>query len=309
MKAAEKTILTAFLEKTLNFSAEKVAPLFKENGDESELQPEALNELLTADAARVQGFKANEKTMFDNGFKKAQSEVLSKTEKDIKDEFGVTSEKTGIDLLKEIISTKTPTDKKIDADTIKVHPEFLKLESEWKKQAKIELEAKGKEFEDYKTEVSQKETFNRIAKKADEYLSKLKPILTNDPVKAANQKQLLINELKGFTFQENGDEIIVMKDGKRFEDAHGKPISLETLVKEKSGQYWDFKDGGHHSGTGADNNNANPNQGNNANSAKSKYTGELPKNETDFHRIFPTLKAEDRIEFSKHEAVIAIVGE
>jgi hypothetical protein len=301
MKVAEKEIITAFLGKTLNLAPERVASLFVKNGDDEDLAPNALETLTAADAERVQSFKTKGETQFDNGYKKAQAETLAKLEKDMKEKAGIESDKKGIELFEEILSTAAKHDNKLDADKIKIHPEFLKLEKDWKKAAAAELEAKAQELETFKSQVAQEKTFSNVAKKFETSLQALKPILSKDPNKAANQKSVVLDKLKGYTFQENGDdEPIVLKDGKRLEDKHGKPISFSTLVKETAGEYFDFEDGGHHSGTGAENTNGTNGAPGKEAGVKTKWTGRIPQNEEDRVTLFASLKTpEERMSFQE----------
>lgn len=301
MKAEEKKIITAFLEKTLNYSADKVAQVFVKNGDDEELVPNALDILLPDDVARIQTIKDAGKTMFDNGYKKAQGEVLSKMEADIKAKFGIDSDKQGIELIEETIAAKIPAAGKgaLDDDKVKTHKVFLDREKELLKQikdAETAGETKLKEFQDG---VAKEKTFSDVSAKANTVLEGLKPILSKDPVKAANQKKLLMDELGGFSYEKNGDDIIILnKEGKRHEDQHGKPISFDTLVKETANKYWDFEQGEEHQGSGADK--GAQNQG--AAGAKNKWTGKLPNNDEEFTAIFNSIPENDheqRIAFNK----------
>jgi len=57
MKKSEKDTLITFFGKTLNLTAEDVAPIFEEKGDDHELKSDALKVLLGHDATRVKTFK------------------------------------------------------------------------------------------------------------------------------------------------------------------------------------------------------------------------------------------------------------
>src|SRR6478736_2638624 len=106
MKADEKKLLIEFFGKTLNLTAEDVAPIFETKGDDEELKSDALSVLLKHDAARVTKLKGDvatiEKDQFDKGYKKAEAVVLQKLEKDVKEKFGVSSDKQGLELFEEI---------------------------------------------------------------------------------------------------------------------------------------------------------------------------------------------------------------
>jgi hypothetical protein len=293
MKKEEVSIFTDYLVKTQGLTADEVTSLFETKDEEQVLISTALDKLLPHDVKRVKGFKDKIEEARTKGYDKAKAEVLSKYEQELKDKLGVTSEKVGPELHEEILE-KFAKGSNLDADKIKVHPEYLKIEKELKRQHKEELDKKEKEFTEFKTGVEKEKIFGTISNKALEKLAELKPILSKDANKAANQKKVLIDELKGYDFQENGDDIVIMKEGKRLEDMHGKPISFETLVKETAGKYWDFESGTHHSGSGADNNpGQKPGQGA-AGGADNPYKGKI-KSEGDFSKYFNEAKtAQDR---------------
>ena len=106
MKQNEKQTITAFIGKTLNLPAEEVAALFKADGDEETFSETALDSLLKHDATRVQTFTSKNQEFFDNGFKKAQKEALTKFEKDIKEKYNVSEDKQGLDLIESVVMAK-----------------------------------------------------------------------------------------------------------------------------------------------------------------------------------------------------------
>lgn len=280
MKKPEQDILTAFLGKTLNMPTEKVATLFKKNGEEDELTAEALSTLLTEDASRVKAFKEENDTYFLNGQKKATKEFGINRDKEIKEKFAITSEKIGLELIEEVLTAKTGA-ATLDVEKVKVHPEFLKMEKELAaKIAETETTWKSK-FDLREQELVEEKTFSNISTKADTLLAELKPILSKDPEKAKNQKQLLINELKGFKYQDNNGELTILKsDGKRLEDIHGKPVGFDSLIKEISSKYWDFETATSRSGTGATND-TDTGKGDNG---ATKWSGTTPKNDDEFSK-------------------------
>lgn len=97
-----------------------------------------------------------------------------------------------------------------------------------------------------------------------------------------------MGDIKSYEFIDQNGELIVMKEGKRLEDLHGKPISFDALIKENAAKHWDFEEGTGRAGAGADNDAAAKAAAAAAKAGK-KYKGELPKTEEEFGRIFPTL--------------------
>lgn len=282
MKKAEKEILVDVLGTTLNLPADKVESLFTQTdpkSDEFEFATEAKKTILDANIERVKTFKEKETEEFQKGFKKAKKEERSALEKEIKDKFpDVKSEKIGLELIEDIITSKTKAPE-LEADKVKLHPEFLNLEKETNKRIK-ELEAEWKQkFDARETELAEAATFSNVTAKAMSHLKTLNPILPSDEKKAANQLKLLQDDLKGYKYTDNNGEIVITtKEGKRLEDAHGKPITFETLIHNQASQYWDFAQGEDRSGSGASNDAAKKA----AIAAGKKFTGTLPKNDEEF---------------------------
>lgn len=301
MKAEEKKLLTEFLGKTVNLPAEIVATLFeKKDGEEDEtFTANASKIMLDADAARIKGIKEKLETAYGDKHSKAKSEILTKYEADLKAKHGIESDKQGIELIDEIIAAKIPADKATDEDKIKRSKIYMDLEKEMAKKVKEATEAGELKVKEIEQNYAKKETFSTVKTHAEKLLSDLKPILSKDADKAANQKKILMDELNGYEFELNGNEITVLKEGKRLEDQHGKPVSFASLVKDTAGKYWDFEQGDTHQGAGAGKNPA-ASGNNGAAGAATKYNGKLPANDEEYSAIFLTLKtAEERIAFDQ----------
>jgi hypothetical protein len=303
MNSKEKSILIEFFGKTLNLTAEDVAPIFEKKGDDEELKSDALTVLLKHDATRVKTFKDEvataEKAAFDKGHKKAASEILPKLEKSIREKFDFDSEKQGLDLIEEIISSKTKVPEMED-DKVKIHPAYTKLEKESAKRQK-DIEAEWtKKLEDKEKEIARKEVLGTVKKSTIAELSKLNPVFgTKDDQKINNQiDQLLMKDLEQYDYLDQNGQMIVMKEGKRLEDEHGKPVTFESLVKAKASKHWDFAEGQNRAGAGASNDDAAAAAA--AAAAGKKYKGPIPKTEEEFNKIFPTLKdSDERIELTE----------
>lgn len=283
-----KDFLIALLGKTLNMAPDKVAALF--NADGTELLPTALNEILTADATRVQTIKAENQTYFDNGFKKAQVEVLSKSEKDIKAKFAIVSDKVGLDLIDEIVTLKAGEKANLEPDKVKLHPEYLKLQDELTNKLKESETSWKTKYDTREAEIGREKTFAVISKKADALLSGYG--LPEDEKLRDNQKKLLHLELNKYGFQQHNDDfVIVDADGKPVNDEHGHRKNFDTLVQEIASQYWPKLEGQGKSGSGAQNNG-----GQGAGAAKlNPYKGKI-KSEQDYISLVGQAKtAEERI--------------
>jgi len=197
--------LASYLQK-IGVEDGKVASLFNEDG--TELTAEAVNMLLQHDATRVQKFKADGTTLFNQGHQKGLGEGAQKIEKDIKEKFALHSDKQGIELIDEILAIKTPTlpaDNKLDENKVKLHPTFVAMQDELNKKVKeTESEWSGK-LNEFKDSIQKEVLFNEVVNKAKGIVLGMKPVLPADVTKAERQMQLLINDLKLFDFQRTED--------------------------------------------------------------------------------------------------------
>lgn len=235
--------LIAFLGTTLNLDKDAVAALLNADGSP---KPEALKTLTEKDAARVAGINAKGKEQFDNGYKKAEKEILTKMEKELKEKYKLTaSDKQGLELIEEIVETTKPAPgktKEITDDDVMKHPKYkelqLKAEADLKK-TKEELEGKLTETQ---TAQKKRETFEKVKTQALAQLDSMHPIFSSDPVKAANQKAIFLRELESFEYDVKEDgSITVLKDNKIYKNAHENIVSFKDLAKEIADKYYDYK--------------------------------------------------------------------
>ncbi len=290
-----KTIITGLLSKAYNFDNGKIAELFKDGETElsEEQQTEILNKILEIDAQRVENIKksVDKKDAFQDGFKKAKSEVLTDFEKGLKEKFGVESDKTGLELVEELVSKKSEGGQGGDVteDAIKRSKVFQDMESNLKKQittVKTEYETKINEIQDgYKAE----QTFSNVSQKALQIFNGLNPILPQNKTVADNQVKFFVNSLKDFKFDVQDERIVVMdKDGKVLEDGHGNSRSFEDIVKETASGLFEFKANNGGSGSG--------NGGQGQGGSGSSYAGNVPKTFEELEKVMSdaSISIEDR---------------
>ena len=291
-----KTIITGLLSKAYNFDNGKIAELFKDGETElsEEQQTEILNKILEIDAQRVENIKksVDKKDAFQDGFKKAKSEVLTDFEKGLKEKFGIESDKTGLELVEEVVSKKSEGGQGGDVteDAIKRSKVFQDMESNLKKQittVKTEYETKINEIQDgYKAE----QTFSNVSQKALQIFNGLNPILPQNKTVADNQVKFFVNTLKDFKFDVQDERIVVMdKDGKVLEDGHGNSRSFEDIVKETASGLFEFKANNGGSGSG---NGGQQGQG----GSGSSYAGNVPKTFEELEKVMSdtSISIEDR---------------
>lgn len=280
-----KTIITGLLSKAYNFDNGKIAELFKDGETElsEDQQKEILQKLLDEDAKRVEAIKksVDTKPAFQDGFKKAQGEILTKFEKDLKEKFGLESDKMGLELVEELVSKKSEGGQGGDLteDAIKRSKVFQDMESNLKKQittVKTEYETKINEIQDgYKAE----QTFSNVSQKALQIFNGLNPILPQNKTVADNQVKIFVNSLKDFKFDVQDERIVVMdKDGKVLEDGHGNSRSFEDIVKETASGLFEFKANNGGSGSG---NGGQQGQG----GSGSSYAGNVPKTFEELEKV------------------------
>ena len=290
-----KTIITGLLSKAYNFDNGKIAELFKDGETElsEEQQKEILQKLLDEDAKRVEAIKksVDTKPAFQDGFKKAQGEILTKFEKDLKEKFGLESDKMGLELVEELVSKKSEGGQsgELTEDAIKRSKVFQDMESNLKKQittVKTEYETKINEIQDgYKAE----KTFSNVSQKALQIFNGLNPILPQNKTVADNQVKFFVNTLKDFKFDVQDERIVVMdKDGKVLEDGHGNSRSFEDIVKETASGLFEFKANNGGSGSG--------NGGQGQGGSGSSYAGNVPKTFEELEKVMSdtSISIEDR---------------
>lgn len=245
-----------------------------ENADEKSV----ISKILELDTQRVEKLKTSggKDGTFQDGYAKAKKEVLSDFEKQLKETFEIESEKTGLDLITEILTAKTSEAGKkgqLTDDDVKKHPVYQAAEKAFKKQLT------DKETE-YKTKLSEVEsaakkaqTFSSVKDNALAILDGLNPIYAKNPKVATTIKNQFLNELQGFEFERQADgSWLVTKDGKVVEDGHGHGKSFEDIIKETAESYFEFQE--NNGGQNAGNENKDSGSGGNVTVPKFKNQAE-----------------------------------
>jgi hypothetical protein len=241
----EKDLMMGVLTKFFNKTEDEISDLiYGKDGEDVVLKEDAAEALISLDEARVKrlrdesGEGATKK--FDEGYKKAQKEVLTRFEKDIREKFGVESDKSGIDLVADVVSGASKGDK-ITLDKIKTHPDFLKIEKEWADVKEKELASVREEFESFKNSIEHSKVMENVRSAAKKEFLKLNPVLSQDPAKAESQTELFLSGFNKYGYDLVGDDIIVKNGDTRLEDKHGNPVKFSSFVKEKADELFDFR--------------------------------------------------------------------
>lgn len=249
-----KNIVLGYLSKTLGISEDEAAELLftKSEDDKLEIKDDALKTLLAKDKDRVTTIKTaaagNKTEIYDEAYADAKKKVLAKEEKKLAKKYGIEGDDFKLDtLVADIIAKETESGgggKELTEDRIKKSSTYLALE----RAKKEELDAlKNTHLEEVKTiraDYLRTETVGKVKKSVLSYFDELNPILSGDPTKANNQRENFATRFTNnynYELQENGEPLVLDKEGKRVEDGHGNAKSLKDLVKEDANLYYDFK--------------------------------------------------------------------
>jgi hypothetical protein len=194
------------------------------------------------DTARVKTLNDKiEKDKFQEGYKKAKSEVLTTAEKEKKERYGITSDLTGQELDDFIISEKLKEAGATGEDAIKKSPTYIQLETKMKKELQDLKTASDKKLQEVEASYKKEGIFTKVGANAIDILTGLNPVLPKNATVAETYKKDFLNELKGYEYEMQDDgTIIVSKEGKRLEDAHGNALSYEEHVKKIAGNRFEF---------------------------------------------------------------------
>ena len=119
MKADEQTKLNETLSKVFKLDAEKLATLYNEAGELTDL-----NIVIEADEKRVAKFNTEKTAQYNRGIK----EGAGKIEKELKEKFAVDSDLVGVELVDSIVIKQTEEAQERSKDITK-HPDYIKLEA------------------------------------------------------------------------------------------------------------------------------------------------------------------------------------
>jgi len=240
----QEVMLNAF-SKYFNKTDDELLEMLYDKGEDDALvlKEGVADMLIDLDTKRIERIRkeASESATkkFDDFAKKTKKDVMTKLESELKQKYGVESDKTGVELVEEITASLS-VGGGITEDNIKTNPIYLKLEREIKEGFKGELEEKERVFNEFKDNVERNAKLGDVKKKAREVFLGLSPVLSVDAAKAERQTQEFLNRLNGHDFIIDGDTIMIKRGDGRLEDGHGNPVSFESFVKGEAEQLYDF---------------------------------------------------------------------
>jgi hypothetical protein len=229
----EKKILNGFLGKTLKLSDEVLASLYNDAGELTSIEP-----ALKADETRIADHKKENTNQYNRGLKEAST----KLEKSIRDQFGVDSDKIGIELVEEVVLKEKAKVSKADGEVDEKHPKIIELKSQHDKALKEKDKELAKKLEEQQTGFNKMKNVEKIKEMAWVEIQGKNPILPEDAKKATTWKNTFLREIEQGNYQINEDGTIVVldKEGKPATDPHGHLISFNDHIVELSDRYFEF---------------------------------------------------------------------
>lgn len=233
-------ILRGLLSKAYKLTDGEITALL-ENAETKE--SEVLTAVLAKDAERIASIKPKDGETFQDGYKKAKKEERTAFEKEIKEKYGVEADRTGLELIDAVLEAKTPAPKAgdITEDDVKKHPAYQNLERKAKADLKTLTDAHTKKVEELEKGFNRTRTLAVAKAKALDELAKLEPVLEENEQVATTRKKIFADALEAYDFDLQGDNLVVMKDGKVLDDGHGNTKAFSDLVKETAASHFVFK--------------------------------------------------------------------
>ena len=228
----------SFITKAYNKTETEIdALVLDESGEVSE---SAFENLLQIDTAKVKKLKGDGQGMFDKGYQKAEAEIKTKVEKSFKEKTGFDGDyETTEDLFDAFITENAAKPKtKLTDDDVKKHPAYLALEKE--RVPKSDLEKVTGEFETYKQSVARNEKMSGIKSKVKNKFETFNVAPIENPVVKNKRLELFLKEFDDYDYEMDGENIIIIKDGKRLEDDHGNLIPLDDLISKKVNEHFEI---------------------------------------------------------------------
>lgn len=193
-------------------------------------------------AAKVTAITEEQKQKYEEAKKNIESKTKKETaelfEKNLREKYGLSSDKIGEDLLKEL-EAKVETFKtaKTDPEKVRASETYLQDMNELKKQIDAAKEEAAKPFktelETLKESIQKEKVQGAVLKKVDDEIAKLAlrddlPKETMDAI-VSTVKQAVING-GSYKILENGDLIVVDENGHIKKDMHGNPVVVNDII-------------------------------------------------------------------------------
>ena len=267
-----------------------------EDGDQSE----DLAPVLAAHAKKVKDQVAAGNS---DGYKKAQKDVLGKLEADLKSEYSITTDKTGTELVKEIVAARVANPGAISEDLVKRHPAYLTLENSVNDKVTAATKEATEKVTELEKSYTRREQFQTVKAKAIAAFDALNPILPDNAQAAEKRRERFVKDLEAgtnFELTPSGEVLLLDKEGKRREDSHGNPVKFSDHVKSITDEL------GFEYGVATPRTSGGNTTTTTTSTQDAKFKGELPKKGDDNKYIAliadPNLSTEEKLEIQAHWA-------
>jgi len=242
-----KEFMLGLLTKVFNKSEKEIADILfeKSEGGEETLKEGSLNEVLDLYEVKLKKLREDstgEKTKkFEDGYKKAEKEIMDDLESKLKEKYGTDSESRGVDLVDEIVD-KFKKGSKLEPDQIKLTDAYRDMEKQLRKQLKDKDSEWNAKIEEFQKTHEKEKVWSVVSKDIRKLLMESGPVLPSNQRAAENLVGLYVDSFKDYEWkaEESGDHFPV-KDGKRVEDNLGNPVNFKTLVTGRVPEYFDIK--------------------------------------------------------------------
>lgn len=234
MTENEKKLLAEFLSTTLNMDAEAISGLYNEDG---ELQ--TLESPLDVYKERIAKFKKAETDQYSRGKK----EAMTNFEKSVREKYDVEDQQLiGIELLDHVVQTNVEKAKSPEVVEIEKHPDYTRIKREHEKALALKDKEWQEKHDALQTQHQKEHIWREVEREALVIFDGLKPILPEDPAKAAKWKSTFLSELQKLHYKKDGDQITILnEDGTPADDGMGNLKKFNELVKNTAADYFDFQ--------------------------------------------------------------------
>lgn len=242
-KQAEE-VLVGLLSSAYKLDESGVAGLKEPDGS---FKDSAIEELLKVDTGRVATLRGDVDKLKEEQFSYGKRKALEELEKSLRDEHGYKdATKRGKELIDAIIAEKLKAAAGTDDEKVKTSPLYRSLEEKVASLPKAIEEAVKAREEALKAEFETERHSALVLDEAEAVFDELRPVLSENPTVAANQKRDFLEKVRTLKFQvqvKDGKADIVPLDAegkKRLEDDHGHGVAFADLIRNLVTQRFDL---------------------------------------------------------------------
>lgn len=210
----------------------------KEDGTFAEAAEAYITDLLKSKADKLVFTDEKKKEMAENFERKGFAEAMKQTNSKLA-ELYPKAEITQDMKLDEVVKViKTQKIEPMPEDQIKLHPIYRDLEKNTI--PKTEYEKKVQEFEGFKKDITRKQMLGKVEKMAEQLLNDYK-MPDDAKLKQKRMEAFISQTFAGFDLEQDGDDLLLLRDGKRYEDDKYNAITASRRILEQADIFFDRK--------------------------------------------------------------------